>query len=406
MSFSLPLTDSAAPFTDYRSIIDDFLSQRAWTAEEELHFYTSGEHPEKRADFLRRHQDLAAAYLQGLLGATKDHASAVLKDIEDTPHSFDITNRALNEALVKWLLRQPEVLGLSQVEILTLVIKIQTYNALSQNHEDPEKFSLPSLNIFREADQETSHRGEIVMPFVQGEFVSLSLAKFLSLLEQEFKNLDPQTAIQKACTYFSLMILLHPQSDFNCRVYRHFFDFLIAKSLGGKGEIPQPFSVPDKKFTPDILHPSWLDVREAVFENLFPEFKDDRFTICLLIKHFFPLLFTHNTNPKKTFEDSLAGANLGPMEWQVETKLEDKWLMQARKGVEMADVEYFIVSSGCSKKISKDDLFRRLKSIEGLDERPEYFTFLLHAGRSVEEQLGSGRFSNFEKMVHWAEHQK
>lgn len=406
MSLSLPLSDSTAPFTDYGSLVDSFLSQRSWTMEEELHFYTNGESPGKRADFLHRHQELAAAYIQGLLKANQDHASAVLKDVEDTPQSFDITNRALNEALVKEFLSQPEVLGLSPVAVLTLVIKIQTYNALSQNHEDPEKFSLPSLNIFREADQEASHRGEIIMPFVQGEFVSISLAPFLSFLEQEFQNLDPQTAVNKACIYFSLMILLHPQTDFNCRVYRHFFNFLIAKSLGGKGEIPQPFSVPDKKFTPGILHPSWLDVREAVFENLFPEFKGDRFTICLLIKHFFPLLFTHNTNPKKTFEDSLAGANLGPIEWQGGTKLEDKWLMKARKGVEMVDVEYFVISSGCSKKVSKEDLFRRLKSIEGLDERPEYFTFLLHAGRSVEEQMGSGRFSNFEKMVHWAECQK
>ena len=131
---------------------------------------------------------------------------------------YEFTVRYVNDLLVEWLLKSPDIDEASIREVLAMIVDIQSHNAITKYPGEVPIHTLQPGEIFRAKDENVwAGNSEVILPFVSGEFVSPAMDGLLTKIEAEFKDLSVEQAITKACVYFSLMIVIHPQKDLPVR---------------------------------------------------------------------------------------------------------------------------------------------------------------------------------------------
>lgn len=262
--------------------------------------------------------------------------------------------------------------GLHPAEILALIIHTQTCGALMQVREDPDELEAPGDKLFRGKGQEAAPRGEIVLPFVAGEFVPESMRTLFTMIEAaNFPNLPRNAAEAKANTLLKLTLVLHPQVDFNGRVYKLFFRYL---SSLGKGRVDQPETQPK---IPQDLH----RIRKKLFTTMVPVFANHPKLIEPAVRFFFRKLFSYSRNPRQEAEEMAASADVGAS-WPVAEWTEDRWVYSGPTGISETDVRYFLERMSIShgiRGIDPHELYGQLKVMEALDSQQRYFSDLVRA---------------------------
>lgn len=318
---------------------------------------------------------------------------------------YEFTVRYVNDLLIDWLLQSPDIDEASVREVLAMIVDIQSHNAITKYPGEAPIHTLRPGEIFRANGEDVwAGNSEVVLPFVSGEFVSPAMDALLTKIETEFKDLSLEQAITKACVYFSMMIVIHPQKDFNKRTYRRFFNYLIARSTrnaashtSSKQSTKTPFDSLDSHFTDKNLIPARHEIREELFLHYFPELAGSRALLSAFIKYFFPKIFSHSVNPAEQVEAIMISADIGQISLGGEVSAD--WHFEPPAGVTESEVDYFLLIHPEAKIFDRADLYARLKTLEGVDSQNHYHEDVIAVGEKIRIELCPQKYPNFTRMI-------
>lgn len=289
----------------------------------------------------------------------------------------DQIKREENDELTDHALESALPADLPLVDALAMVTAIQTRHALMR--ETADRLMPVDGNLFRHANDDVYHPNETCLPLVPGQHVAESLKLLINELDAEFQSSDLETAIIKACMYLNLAMLLHSQRDFNNRVNKSFFDYLLSRTQPDKKAL-RVFRNASPNFKITHLFPARKEIRAEIFARHFPELAQHPM-FGQFVKKLFRKLFTHTRNMGEVLEE-LPGGYV-----DVEGIFSNMWRAYEAEGIEKEDVEDALAAMEATDTVDTDDIFARAKAMEKFDSQAGYFKETLEASKVVIEQL-------------------
>ncbi len=257
---------------------------------------------------------------------------------------------------------------LSVADALRLIVNVQARHALL-NGKEPV-----SGRLLRTGKYAYYPEGDI-LPRVAAQHVGASLNLLVAELDREFDGLSPEEAIVKACFYFNLSMLLHAQEDFNTRINKSFFDYLIARAsrpVSGK-QTKRVFRNAGPHFKRSHLFPADINLKAQIFARHFPELSENP-KFPSFINALFTKLFSHN----RTLADlyNLGYDDAGMI-------FSESWTICEPEGLTREDFDTAYSKLDVGEALDKETIYSRAVAMANLDSQEGYFQEALESSKDL-----------------------